>query len=1080
VLRKPALAVVVSALAMALALPPAPAPAASRPTFPALHATVQAAPAEVRPGEPVAVSGAIATIDTATGRRIRGVPATYRLRIEGPGGTPLADLGPFTAGPHGELAGRIPGDVTERVTETSTLAVRVVGARFGAAAAADAGAGEISVSVPPTLLELENRFVSSVGWVKPGESYPFRILVRNHTWSPRYRAVVRVRPVRGMRFVRAAPAGRAGTASIEGGEIVWRIGRVRPRSDAGPSVTSLIALGRASSLRRDPKISWRDLSTTATLTYLYGPRGISDRSHGPKVVPPGGAYETARYGDRPFPVVPVDYFDRAHESAHTAEGLATVINSEDVDGSTFNLYQEMSYGQLFPHATVPSAGIATASFDVEWKSDRYREGGFQFTQLAPAGTCRGATASDLIGSPAYEERIVDGWYRLPGTTDYYGDDRFGWALIGQVAANALLADIDGACGPAAKAVYDAAHIADPDIDYSDFDTDKDGVVDFFMLVFAGADGAGSSQTSVPPYDNIWPHSFSLEFAYSDPETGLAGYISDDQLRDLEDRPLYYTNASRTVMTRRRTAFPVYVRVGPYNVNPESAMEKASVISHEYGHSLGLPDFYSNSRSDYGDFNLMATDKSQNMDVFAKQELGWLIPRVLRRGEYTIQDWRDSKVNSHRIHWRTPGGTPYVLKGGNVRNGTAFAVKLPPRRLLDLEKIKQGASPSHVWWSTAGNNYGCPPSGGRNLDVYLPELEKLPAGTPVSLTFNHYWDVEWDFDYGFVLMTADNGQSYDSVASENGYTTDASFNPQSIPCQTLFGNGITGTSGSYEAGTETLDRTNGDYPDGPFLADQYDLSAYAGSPAVLRFAYSTDGGVARPGWFIDDVKVTATIDGQERVIYASNFERGRDEARLFNGGCKGTIATAAVCTKPWLYVQGDGGSPFDHAYYLEMRDRSGFDLDGQNQNDRDPIAFEPGLLLVYTDETHGYGNSGTDDPPAQTPIDAQPEPGNNSPDLNDATFTVDETFSDFGDGYTNSYQDDASDDGNWHFAYNCLALRVVRMSGTDLGPDVSTGNLIGDVRFRIGGGCAKWDYGYGLSVTAGAGRTAAFRPPQHRP
>ena len=43
-----------------------------------------------------------------------------------------------------------------------------------------------------------------------------------------------------------------------------------------------------------------------------------------------------------------------------------------------------------------------------------------------------------------------------------------------------------------------------------------------------------------------------------------------------------------------------MRVGPYNVNPETAIAKASVISHEYGHSLGLPDFYSTgSRETYG-------------------------------------------------------------------------------------------------------------------------------------------------------------------------------------------------------------------------------------------------------------------------------------------------------------------------------------------------------------------------------------------------------------------------------------------------------------------------------------------------
>ena len=70
--------------------------------------------------------------------------------------------------------------------------------------------------------------------------------------------------------------------------------------------------------------------------------------------------------------------------------------------------------------------------------------------------------------------------------------------------------------------------------------DKDGVVDFFMMVFAGLGGNGPSQRS--GYDNIWPHSSSLEFYYTDAATGLHGYISSDQLRDHYERPLFYTDA----------------------------------------------------------------------------------------------------------------------------------------------------------------------------------------------------------------------------------------------------------------------------------------------------------------------------------------------------------------------------------------------------------------------------------------------------------------------------------------------------------------------------------------------------------
>ena len=187
-----------------------------------------------------------------------------------------------------------------------------------------------------------------------------------------------------------------------------------------------------------------------------------------------------------------------------------------------------------------------------------------------------------------------------------------------------------------------------------------------MVVFAGCGGNGASQLSVAgcdlhptgrrPYDNVWPHSSSLEYGYTDPATGLPGFTTDDQLKNLEGQPLWYTDDSYTDDDDHdpgTDALKVFVRVGPYNVNPETAIDYASVISHEYGHSLGLPDFYSTgSRETYGDWNLMATDKSQNIDAFGRQELGWVVPEVL-------------DTTPHRVrHERTPSRTPAPSPGSS--------------------------------------------------------------------------------------------------------------------------------------------------------------------------------------------------------------------------------------------------------------------------------------------------------------------------------------------------------------------------------------------------------------------------------
>ena len=589
-----------------------------------------------------------------------------------------------------------------------------------------------------------------------------------------------------------------------------------------------------------------------------------------------------------------------------------------------------------------------------------------------------------------------------------------------------------------------------------------------MAVFQGCGGNGASQAppavcefaDEPAGDNVWPHSSSLEFYYSDPDTGLPGYTTDDQLKDLEGRPLWYTDDTYSTMTTTpgTDALKVFVRVGPYNVNPETAIDKASVISHEYGHSLGLPDFYSSdgTRETYGDWNLMATDKSQNMDIFSRQELGWVVPRVL--DEDTQADgWTDSKEDTDTITWETPAGDPYTLSEGDdgrVQNSEAYVAKLPGRQLIDPAVFDSGdkASKTHAWWSQSGNDFGCAPQSGNNLDLYIPELATADPNSSVKLEFKSLWDIEWDFDYGFVMTTTDGGESYTSHESVPGYTTEntqpGEGNPNLNACQEQYDHGITGTSGSYNEGTEAIDRLAAapTYPAPVFLADEYDISDLAGEQTgALRFSYATDPGLARPGWFIDDVKVTLDRARPGAARGAGHRLRGLRRSRRRAGLQRrvpgGRRQTATKCTTGWSYVAAGAEAPADHAYYLELRDRSGFDLDGNGQIDRTPIDFAAGLSMVYTDEAHGYGNNGVPDPPAQSPLDSQPVPGEQAPDLSDAAWTAadgDDTFSDFGDGHTDNYLDPESEgkgeeeqgDGNWHFRYDCLGFEVTDMSGVD--------------------------------------------------
>jgi M6 family metalloprotease-like protein len=554
------------------------------------------------------------------------------------------------------------------------VAVGATAATPQAAAPALPGASQAVLPNAVTVggLRVENSFVSSTGWVKPGDSYPSRILLKNTGKSAVSTVSVTLPAQRGMLWTGVRSA--VGSPRLANGTVTWAV----PSVAAGATIP-LVLEGRAMTTAEEPTVVWRNISSIATVKVGSG-AAQRIASHGPKVIPPSGGYETARYGDRPFPVVPVDYSDFKHKTS--AAELETVINDPKNPASTFNLFQEMSFGQLFPKGVIGSIGVESRRVAPE---DELRFSRFEPTQ---ANTCTGVTAVDPRSgapTPAYTERIRDGWYQLPGQRTYYGADANGSAIVGSAAGVGALQAIDSGCGPTAKAAYDAAVVADPDIDYNDFDTDKDGLVDFFEVVFQGCGGNGASQLSVaadcnePPNDNIWPHSSSLEFSYTDAATGLTGYMSKDRLKDLEGNLLFYTDDTYTKTTTRKTEFPAFVRVGPYNVNPETSIEFASVISHEYGHSLGLPDYYSTgSRDTYGDFNLMATDKGHHMDIIGRRSSAGSCPRSCASSTKAVKDWQDSKIDTGTISWVTPDGTPYTLSAARATTASTTARPTPPR------------------------------------------------------------------------------------------------------------------------------------------------------------------------------------------------------------------------------------------------------------------------------------------------------------------------------------------------------------------------------------------------------------------
>jgi immune inhibitor A len=159
-------------------------------------------------------------------------------------------------------------------------------------------------------------------------------------------------------------------------------------------------------------------------------------------------------------------------------------------------------------------------------------------------------AFDLAGG-------VSGWHRTAEDYyDYYDDGNFGLSYGGPRVALA------------------AAQLADPTVDFGDYDNDgpdgvpnsgdDDGEVDLFMVYHAGPDGADTGD----PHD-IWSHMSSyISYTTDDPAAG-GGFISIE-------------------------AYDIQAEE-----HPDGSLSGISVACHEMGHLLGLPDLYDYARLDWG-------------------------------------------------------------------------------------------------------------------------------------------------------------------------------------------------------------------------------------------------------------------------------------------------------------------------------------------------------------------------------------------------------------------------------------------------------------------------------------------------
>lgn len=243
---------------------------------------------------------------------------------------------------------------------------------------------------------------------------------------------------------------------------------------------------------------------------------------------------------------------------------------------------------------------------------------------------------EVSGGQLEMEAHVTVWVTVPNTREYYAAEEKWSEFAYQAVKQSSLAGID----------------------FSIFDNDGDGIVEGIAIIHQGP-----GQEVTGDLKDIWSHSFNFSSAG-------------------------YSHSARTFNG---------VKIDQYTVQPETrdrngSLNTIGVICHEFGHNLGLPDFYdTNDETDgsyegTGRWDVMAKgnyngspagSKPAHHNPFSKIELGWADEVVISTPARRSLSPIISSQEVYRING--PESNEYMLLENRQKQG--FDASLPGHGLI---------------------------------------------------------------------------------------------------------------------------------------------------------------------------------------------------------------------------------------------------------------------------------------------------------------------------------------------------------------------------------------------------------------
>ncbi|WP_244930439.1 immune inhibitor A domain-containing protein [Nocardioides sp. W7] len=399
----------------------------------------------------------------------------------------------------------------------------------------------------------------------------------------------------------------------------------------------------------------------------------------------------------------------------------------------------------------------------------------------------------------------------------------------------------------------------------------------------------------------------------------------------------------------------------YTTEPENG--GLGVFAHEFGHDLGLPDYYDTQGGDNSTafWSLMSSGSwlghgkgttgttPNHMGATEKLFLGWYGDN---KEELAIVD---GTAGAQTI---TLGPSYHATKEGKQ----AVAVNLP-----------KGSSTVEVVEPDQGTHYFYSGNGDDRVATVTSPTVTVPATDP-TLTARVSYSIEDDWDYAHAKVSTDGGANWTYLQTNLSTTDD--------PNQQNAGFGITGCSGTRD-GDGVCDNAWTDL--------SADLTAYAGQPVKVEFEMFNDAAYHELGFSVDSIAIGDTV--------LTNVEDG-----------------APTWTLKGFQVM-DGPSytkSYDRYYLAENRQYQGYDktlAEGPYSADYpvtapnkvDQFPYQDGLLVWYANGLYTDNNTSAHPGGGQAlPVDASSKyvrwqkngvdvaAANGRLNAYDATFDVDQT------------------------------------------------------------------------------------------